>query len=399
MEKGQIDDLFLLEREIICHRRELHQIPEIGLELPKTIAYVKNHLRTLGLSVEEYINGNGLSVVIEGEKGGKENDKVIGLRADMDGLPIVEKTGLAFASHNDNMHACGHDGHTAVLLGVASFLNQHRELFKGKIKLIFQPGEEYPGGALPMIQEGVLEQPKVTRMLGFHIGHLDTSIPPGKISYKEGPMMASMDRFAIKVCGKGYHGAYPENADDPIIVANQIVGAIQTIKSRNIKASEPVVISVTHVSGGFNQNVIPDDVFIEGTVRAISETTRQFIEKRLQEICRGMSIAFGVECCLTYDYKYPALVNDSSVTFETVQSLTQFWGESKIEQTKECMMGGEDFAFFSQNIPSCFLFMANPRSIKGQFNGHHHAMFDFDEDELINVAASFVVAAFDYLNA
>ncbi|SEP62319.1 amidohydrolase [Ignavigranum ruoffiae] len=386
------------QEDLIRWRRDLHQIPELGLELPQTSAYVKQVLTDLGLIYDDhYLQGNGLSVLIEGQKAGEASQKVMGLRADMDGLPIEEATGLAFAANNHCMHACGHDGHTAILLTVAKFLQENRHLFAGKVKLIFQPGEEYPGGAKPMIDQGVLESPQVTRLLGFHIGHLDPSIPAGKISYQVGPFMASMDRFSMTIRGRGYHGAYPENAHDPIIAANHIISAIQTIKSRNLKATEPAVISVTHIEGGVNQNIIPDTVFLEGTVRTINFQQQQFIAQRLQEIGQGTALMFDLDCQVQYDYKYPVLINDQEATEETVAVLSNTLGSDQIVETQAPLMGGEDFAFYGQVVPSCFLFLANPGLIEGSFHGHHHPKFDLDESQLIVAVQAFILATLDYL--
>ncbi|MGF3072081.1 M20 metallopeptidase family protein [Facklamia sp. P12934] len=386
------------EKKIIQWRRDLHQIPELGLDLPKTVDYVRSQLIGMGLSVEDhYVNGNGLAVVIEGSKEGSPNDRVMGLRADMDGLPIQEETGLSFASRNGNMHACGHDGHTATLLAVADFLSHHRHLFGGKVKLIFQPGEEYPGGAEPMIQEGVLKNPDVTRVLGFHIGHLDKAIAPGHISYRVGPMMASMDRFQIIIKGFGFHAGYPESSKDPITVAAELIMAFQTIKSRNIKASDPVVVSVTHIEGGFNQNIIPDQVFIEGTVRTLNDDLRAFVHQRMNKITKGLEVAYDVKIDLSYEYKYPVLVNDQASTLDTVKALQAGLGDDYIIPSAEALMGAEDFAYYGKELPATFLFLANPREIEGQFHGHHSSKFDIDESKLILAFKAFILATLDYL--
>lgn len=399
MDPNNIQDLIdLYQADLIHWRRDLHQIPELGLDLPQTSQYVKNRLQEIGLTYDDhYIQGNGISVTIQGKKAGETSERVMGLRADMDGLPIEEATGLAFASTNHCMHACGHDGHTAILLAVAKFFHHHRHLFRGQIKLIFQPGEEYPGGAKPMIDQGVLKSPQVTRLLGFHIGHLDPTSPVGKISYRPGPFMASMDRFSIRIHGRGYHGAYPENSQDPIIAANHIISAIQTIKSRNLKATQPAVISVTHIEGGVNQNIIPDQVFMEGTVRTIDFQQQQFIEQRLREICQGTDLMFGVTCELEYDYKYPVLINDPQATQETITALESGLGPDQIVESLAPLMGGEDFAFYGQALPACFLFLANPGLIEGKFHGHHHPKFDLDESQLIKAVQAFILASLDYL--
>ncbi len=387
-----------VEADIVQWRRDLHQIPELGLVLPQTVAYVKNVLAGLGIEYDaSYVNGNGIVALIHGKKAELNSDKVLAFRADMDGLPISEATGLAFSSLNQNMHACGHDGHTAMLLGAAKILQENRDQFAGTIKLIFQPGEEYPGGAEPMIQEGAMLNPKVTRVMGFHQGQIDPKVPKGTIAYKEGPIMASMDRFLIEVNGKGYHGAYPEESQDPIAAAGQLINALQTIKSRNVKAVNPAVVSITRVQGGFNQNIIPDKVELEGTVRALNDETREFIHKKIEQIAHGIGAALDVECVVTYDYKYPPVTNDAQVTTEVVNSLEEIFPNQLVE-VEEPLMGGEDYAYYLYEAPGTFLFLSNPSDIEGQFHGHHHAKFDVDESLFYMATASFVKVALDYLN-
>lgn len=386
------------EAVMIKWRRDLHQIPELGLELPQTVAYVSSVLEELGIEYDNtFVNGNAIVAMIHGQKKNTASDKVLGLRADMDGLPIKEATGLAFSSLNDNMHACGHDGHMAMLLGAAKLLQENRDQFSGVVKLLLQPGEEYPGGAEPMIQEGAMLNPTVTRVLGLHEGHIDPKMPKGTIAYKEGPMMASMDRFLIEIKGKGYHGAYPENSQDPIAAAGQLITALQTIKSRNVKAVNPAVLSITRVQGGFNQNIIPDNVELEGTVRALNDETREFIHTKIQQIAHGIGAALEVECVVTYDYKYPPVNNDAQVTAEVVQSLEKLFPDQLVE-IEDPLMGGEDFAFYLYEAPGTFLFLSNPADIEGQFHGHHHAKFDVDESLFYMGTAAFVQAALDYLN-
>ncbi|UUX32824.1 M20 metallopeptidase family protein [Fundicoccus culcitae] len=390
-----------VQADMVKWRRDLHQIPELGLELPQTIAYVSEVLDTLGIAYDNhFVNGNAIVALIKGTKEAANQEiqnRVLGLRADMDGLPIKEQTGLPFASLNENMHACGHDGHTAMLLGAAKVLQANRDQFAGTVKLLLQPGEEYPGGAEPMIKEGAMKNPTVTRVLGIHEGYIDPKLPKGTIAYKSGPMMASMDRFLIEIKGKGYHGAYPENAQDPIAAAGQLITALQTIKSRNIKAVNPAVVSITRVQGGFNQNIIPDNVELEGTVRALNDETRAFIHSKIEQIAHGIGVAMDVECVVTYDYKYPPVVNDATVTTEIVQSLEELFPGQLVE-VEEPLMGGEDFAFYLYEAPGTFLFLSNPADIEGKFHGHHHAKFDVDEAYFSMGAATFIKATLDYLN-
>lgn len=385
--------------DMVKWRRDLHQIPELGLNLPKTVVYVSEVLDELGIPYDaSYVNGNAIVAVIKGEKKIQAGDRVLAMRADMDALPIQEETGHTFASTNENMHACGHDGHTAMLLGAAKILQANREQFGGAVKLIFQPGEEYPGGAEPMIKEGVMENPKVTRVMGFHQGQIDATIEKGKIAYRPGPMMASMDRFLIEVNGKGYHGAYPEESRDPIVASAQIVTALQTIKSRNIKATRPHVVSVTRIEGGFNQNIIPDKVELEGTVRTFDNELREEIHGKIEKISQGIGEALDVEIKVTYDYKYPPVINDASVTLEMVGQLKSLFGDEVMVHAEEPLMGGEDFAFYLQEAPGTYLFLSNPGYIEGEFHGHHHPKFDIDENYFYMGAAGFVEAALQYLN-
>lgn len=384
-----------VENDMIKWRRDLHQIPELGLVLPQTVAYVKAVLDELGIEYDaSFVNGNAIVGLIHGKA---DSDKVLAMRADMDGLPIQEATGLSFTSLNENMHACGHDGHTAMLLGAAKILQENRDQFSGTVKLLFQPGEEYPGGAEPMIKEGAMKNPTVTRVMGFHEGQIDPRVPKGTIAYKKGPMMASMDRFLIEVNGKGYHGAYPEESRDPIAAAGQLITALQTIKGRNVKAVNPAVLSITRVQGGFNQNIIPDKVELEGTVRALNDETRAFIHQKIEKIAQGIGAALDVECVVTYDYKYPPVTNDAQVTEEVVESLEKIFPGQLLE-IADPLMGGEDFAFYLYEAPGTYMFLSNPAEIEGAFHGHHHAKFDIDESLFYMGTASFVQAALDYLN-
>lgn len=385
-----------VENKMIEWRRALHQIPELGLELPQTVAYVSGVLGEMGISYDaSYVNGNGIVALIHGTKA--ESEKVLGMRADMDALPIKEETGLSFSSLNDNMHACGHDSHAAMLLGAAKILQENRDKFSGTVKLLFQPGEEYPGGAEPMIKEGAMQNPTVTRVIGFHAGHIEPKMATGKIAYKKGPMMASMDRFLIEINGKGYHGAYPENSRDPIAAAGQLITALQTIKSRNVKAVNPAVVSITRVEGGFNQNIIPDKVELEGTVRTFNDETRAFIHQKIDQIAQGIGAALDVECVVTYDYKYPPVNNNPEVTMELADTLERIF-PGQMVQLAEPLMGGEDFAFYLYEAPGTFMFLSNPGYIEGEFHGHHHPKFDVDESMFYMGTAAFVEAALTYLN-
>jgi len=382
-----------VEEDMIRWRRDLHRIPELGLELPKTSEYVQKVLDELGIEYKTLVNGNAIVGLIHGT----EKSPVMALRADMDALPIKEETGLEFASDNGKMHACGHDGHTAMLLGAAKVLQENRHQLKGTVKLLFQPGEEYPGGALPMIEEGAMENPHVDAVMGIHNGHIFPEIPKGMIGIKYGPMMASMDRILLKIKGKGAHGAYPHDSIDPISMSFQIGTALQTLVSRETKPVDPVVLSICRIEGGFNQNIIPGMVEMEGTVRTLNRETRTRIARRIEEVSKGIAQSMRGDAELTYDYKYPPLINDEEFTKFFRESAVKIVGEDKILEMKEPVMGGEDMAYFLEKAPGTFIFLNNPKEIDGDIYPHHNSKFDIDESYFKVGAALFVQTVFDYL--
>lgn len=383
-----------IKDEIINWRRELHQIPELGLQLPKTAKYVCEKLDEIGIEYYSLINGNAIVGIIKG----KAHGNTIALRADMDGLPINEETGLSFASRNKYMHACGHDGHTAILLGAAKILNKNRDKFKGNVKLLFQPGEEYPGGAKPMIEEGALENPKVNSVIGLHIGGLSDSIPKGNIGVCYGNLMSAADRVFIKVKGKGAHGAYPEQAIDPIVVASELVMSLQTIISRETKAVDPTILSICRIEGGSNHNIIPDFVELEGTVRTLKEETRSKIASRIEEITKSITEAHGASYEYEYDFKYPPLVNNNDFTLSFVESAKKIIPEKEITEIKVPIMSSEDMAYFLEEVPGTFFFLANLKSVDGIYYGHHNSKFDIDEQLLWKGCSLLIQGALDYLN-
>lgn len=382
-----------VEEEMINWRRELHQFPELGLELPQTSQYVQSRLTEMDIPFKTLVDGNAVVGLIEGSSEGP----VLAIRADMDGLPIEENTGLEFASTNGNMHACGHDAHTAMLLGAAKILNDMKDDLNGAVKLIFQPAEEFPGGAKPMLEEGAFEHPSVDHVIGLHAGFLDDTLPVGTIGTRKNELMASMDRFQINIKGMGSHGAYPEDSNDPIAAAGQMITAIQTIKGRNVKATDPVVVSITRVEGGYNQNIIPDDVELEGTVRTFDNKMREFVHQKLDQIASGVASALGVEVEVIYDYKYPPVLNDSEFTEKVITAFDEIFPEGTIVQSEEPLMGGEDFAFYLEKVPGTFFFLNNPGEIDGKFHGHHHEKFDVDESKFYMGTAAFVKVALDLL--
>ncbi|MDU5082692.1 M20 family metallopeptidase [uncultured Tissierella sp.] len=389
-----IQEVKKIEEDIINWRRELHQIPEIGLDLPKTAKFIMDELDNMNIEYHTLVNGNAIVGLIKG----KEEGKTIGLRADTDALPVKEKTGLEFASNNGCMHACGHDGHTAILLGVAKVLNENKDKFKGNVKLLFQPGEEYPGGAKPMIEEGALENPKVDAVMGLHLGNLGKEIPKGKIGVSYGAMMAAVDVMYIKINGKGSHGAYPHQSIDPIVTASEIVLALQTIISREVDPVEPAVVSVTRIDGGFNHNIIPDSVEIQGTIRTVNEETRQRISRRIEEIVKGITLAHGASYEIDYEFCYPALINSEEFTKGFVESAKKIIPEEDIIEMKSPVMGAEDMSFFLQEVPGTFFYLSNMAEIDGEFHPHHNPKFDIDEGEMWKGAALIIQNTIDWLN-
>ena len=389
-----VDEVKKIEQDIISWQRDLHQMPELALELPKTSKYVMDRLNEMGIEYQTLVNGNAIVGLIRGN----EEGKTLGIRADMDGLPIVEETGLPYASTNGNMHACGHDGHIAMLLGAAKILNENKDKFKGNVKLLFQPGEEFPGGAKPMIDEGALENPKVDAVIGLHAGGLSEELPHGKIGIRYDTMMASMDRVLIKIKGKGCHGAYPHLGVDPIVTAAEVVTSLQTIVSREIAAVEPVILSICRINGGFNQNIIPDEVELEGTIRTFNNETRKKIDRRIEETVKGITMAHGADYEYLYEYKYPPLINNKEFTYEFLKSAKKILKEEDIVELKEPLMGGEDMAFFLEKVPGTFFYLSNQKEIGGKVYGHHTSKFALDENELWKGSALFIQLALDYLN-
>ncbi|MBC8632743.1 M20 metallopeptidase family protein [Paeniclostridium hominis] len=337
---------------IIKCRRDLHKIPEVGLNLPKTVDYVKKELDKMNIEYKEFKNCTGLSAII-----GKKEGKVIALRADMDALPIKEETDIDFKSTNGNMHGCGHDTHTSMLLGAAKILKANEDKLNGKVKLIFQPGEEEGGGAKVMIEEGVLENPKVDAMIAQHIMPLPI-LKPGQMVVKKGAMMASSDRFKIKVIGKGGHASTPELTKDPIFMANQIMNMMQGMLTRENDAQNPVVVSISNIKSEQPEtpvyNIIPNYVEILGTVRCLESESRDFINKRLEEIVDGVTKTMGGSYEYNYEYGYPALYNNNKMTDFILNTCNKLYGQYSMIALPKGAMGSEDAAYYFEKIPGVY---------------------------------------------
>lgn len=378
------------QEDMVKYRRDLHQIPELNLNLPKTIKYVTGVLKELKIEHKLYVNNNAIVATING----KNKGKCFAIRADMDALPIKEETNLPFSAKGDNMHACGHDSHTAIALGVAKVLSENPGLLDSTLKILFQPGEEYPGGAKPMIDEGALEG--VDAIVGIHNGFLDTDMPLGSYGFKYDSMMASMDRFYIKVIGKGSHGAYPQLSIDPIVIGSEIVLALQKIVSREIRALDSAVVSVCQFHGGFSQNIIPESIELEGTVRTFDNDVRNFISKRIQEIAIGIAKTYNAKAEVVYDFKYPPLINSNRMIDLMKKSALEILGEKHVHMMPEPVMGGEDMAYFLEKVEGAYLFLANPSKIDGQYHSHHNCKFDIDESYFYKSCALYLQTAINY---
>jgi amidohydrolase len=388
-----------LSGEITAWRRGLHRIPETGIHNPETQDYICGELDKMGIPYRRDVGGNGCTGVVALIEGGRPG-KVFAIRADCDGLPIVEETGLPFASVNGNMHACGHDAHSAIALGAAKIVKENADKFDGAVKIIFQPGEEGnpegPGGAKRMLDDGALENPKVDVITGLHVGMLG-SAAPGKFCFRRESLMACMDRFDITVKGVGSHGSAPQNSIDPIMIAAQIITTIQTIISRETPPLTPAVISFGAIHSGSAFNIIPSECRMSGTIRALKNDVRKILADRIGEVAR--SVAAGMRGSVDYNFNWdgPApVVNDPEVTEEFRRVAEELFAGDVIEMD-EPVMGGEDVAFFLEAVPGTFFFLSTCDPEKHRAY-HHNSKFDFDDTILWRGAAVLSAMACKWLS-
>ena len=378
-------------------RRDFHMHPELGFREIRTGGIVAKELESLGIEVTKGVGKTGVVGLLEGAKPGP----TLLLRFDMDALPIVEDTGAEYASQNNGvMHACGHDGHSAIGLTVAKMLNAHRDLLTGTIKFCFQPSEEgnngeEVGGAEMMMRDGVLDSPKVDMTLALHLWN---EKPLGWLGVAQGPVMAGADIFSVKITGKGGHGAIPDATVDPVVAAANIVNALQSIVSRNVAPLETAVVSVTMIHGGTAFNVIPQEVVLEGTIRTFDSGVRQKVVERFEQIARG--VGEGLGCQIEVDIKRltPALVNNDSVTAQVQETARRVLSESHLDTAGYITMGAEDMAFMLEKVPGCFFFIGSNDKARHLDYGHHHPKFDFDEEALVRGSALMAAAAMDMLS-
>ena len=388
---GDIDEIV---PGVIADRRHLHEHPELGFEETETAAFVAQRLEALGVEdIRTGIAVTGITALVRGTKPGPE--KCVLLRADMDALPIDEEVDTDYASKTPGvMHACGHDAHTAMLLGAARILMDRRDQFSGTVKLLFQPSEENnDGGAQPMIAAGVLEDPHVDACFGQH---LMSPIATGYVAVAAGPVQASADSFKITVQGKGGHGAMPHQTVDPIMVAADIISGLRTIVARNIDPLEPVVVSVCAIHSGRAFNVIPDTAELGGTVRTFSNENRDLAEYRLKQIAEGVAAAQGATVTIQYDRGYPPTVNDDAMAALAATAITKVVGADNVITMKP-IMPAEDMSYFLNERPGAYFMTGCGNEARGIVWPHHHPKFDIDEEALGIGVAALVQTALDYL--
>ena len=358
-------------------RQHLHTIPELSFDCPKTSAFIRERLEEIGVdAIHDGIAQTGIVAIIEGQGDGP----TIGLRADFDALPITEQTGVEYAStHPGKMHACGHDGHTAMLLGAAQYLAETRN-FAGRVALIFQPAEEDGGGGEVMVQEGIMDRFDIGQVYAIH------NAPGkdfGKFHTTAGPIMAAADMFTINITGKGGHGARPYDCVDPVVAACGIVTALQTIVSRNHNTNGSLVISATQIHTGTTDNVIPETAYIDGTVRTFDKEVQAMVVRRMEEIVAGQAAAYGCEATLEFEFGYPPTINDVDKSAFAAKVAADVAGKDGVEDAMTPVMGAEDFAYMLEARPGAYLMLG-----QGDGANVHHPKYNFNDD-IAPIGASF----------
>lgn len=391
-------DISALQNEMVGWRRQLHQRPELGFEEEITARFICDRLTEWGVTYVSSIAKTGIVATIQGSYLDPLQDAaqkpsegasgtisrsalpVLAIRADMDGLPVQELNEVPYRSlHEGKMHACGHDGHVAIALGTAKYLQTHRDQFAGTVKIIFQPAEEGPGGAQPMIESGVLKNPDVDALVGLHLWN---NLPLGTLGVRSGPMMAATEFFTCTIQGKGGHGAIPQQTVDAVVVGAQVVSALQTIVARNIDPLKSAVVTVGEFKAGTAVNVIADSAYLSGTVRYFDPEYGDLLPKRVEQVIAGVCDAHGASYDFAYHRLYPPVVNDRAIA-DLVRSVALSVVETPAGVVPECQtMGGEDVSFFLQSVPGCYFFLGSANGEKGLDYPHHHPRFDFDETAL-----------------
>jgi hippurate hydrolase len=372
--------------DIVALRREIHREPELGFETEKTAEKVLTALDGLPLEIESGVAENGVVATLEGEGDGP----IVALRADMDALPIHEETGLPFASGVDGkMHACGHDGHTSMLVGAARALSQDhlRERLNGSVKFVFQPAEEGGGGGRVMVEEGVAEG--VSSIFALHLW---PGLPFGTVATKAGPIMAAADRFEMTIKGTGGHGAMPHLAADAVAIAAQVVTVLQTVVSREVNPVEPAVLTVGEIEAGFAFNIIPETARLGGTVRTLDADLRKRMPERIEELAQGVARGMRGDAEVDYHFSYPVTRNDADASRLALGVAGELFSEENTVDLAYPSMGGEDFAFFLEKVPGAFIWLG-----VGDVSGLHTPQFAFDEEVLPQGSALLAALALESL--
>ncbi|MEH2423348.1 MAG: M20 family metallopeptidase [Nostoc sp.] len=409
-----------LQPQLVEWRRRLHQQPELGFQEKLTAEFVSQKLQEWEIEHQTGIAHTGIVATIKGKgqdsetiqnrsterlalsvpsASGREaevqNPKVLAIRADIDALPIQELNEVPYKSQHDGvMHACGHDGHTAIALGTAYYLQQHRQDFSGTVKIIFQPAEESPGGAKPMIEAGVLKNPDVDAIIGLHLWN---NLPLGTVGVRAGALMAAVECFNCTILGKGGHGALPHQTVDSVVVAAQIVNALQTIVARNVNPIDSAVVTVGELHAGTKRNVIADTARMSATVRYFNPSLKGFFNQRVEQIIAGICQSYGASYDLEYWSLYPPVINDIKIA-ELVQTVAEEVVETPMGIVPECQtMAAEDMSFFLQEVPGCYFFLGSANPEKDLAYPHHHPRFDFDETALGMGVEMFVRCVENYL--
>ena len=356
-------------------RRTIHMNPELGFEESETSKLVAGWLEKFGLRITRGVAKTGVVGLLQGEKAGK----TVAIRADMDALPLEEANQVPYRSRvKGKMHACGHDAHVTILLGVARLFSSIRERVQGNIKWVFQPAEEGGGGGRVMVEEGALENPRVDAIFG---AHLFPDLNTGKVGIHEKQGLAATDRIIIKISGRGAHGAYPHLSRDPILAAGHLITQIHSIVSRSIAPLDSAVITIGKVSGGTAFNIIPDEVELLGTVRSLTPQVREELKSRLEQVTQGLARSFDLDCRLVFDYGYPTLVNDPEMSHLVASAYGKGIGKENVEFLRPSM-GGEDFAYYLQKVPGSFFRLGCRNEEKSIIHPFHSSRFDIDEEVL-----------------
>ena len=384
--RAEIEDSF--GEKIVALRRDIHREPELGFDTEKTAEKVLAAIDGLPLEIETGVAQNGIVATLRGEGEGP----TVALRADMDALPIAEETGLPFASETDGkMHACGHDGHTSILVGAAHALSRDssRERLKGTVKFVFQPAEEGGGGGRVMVEEGVAEG--VDHIFALHLW---PGLPFGTVATKAGPIMAAADGFEMEILGSGGHGAMPHLAADAIVIAAQVVTALQTVVSREVDPVEPAVLTVGEIGAGTAFNIIPEKARIGGTVRTLNADLRRRMPERIEEVARGVARGMRGDAELDYRFSYPVTVNDAGAAGRALAVAGELFGEDSVLELPNPSMGAEDFAFFLEKVPGAFIWLGVGEDVSGL----HTPRFAFDEEILPRGSALLAALALESLS-